>query len=35
MSRHTVKSRAMATYHKRSVASRNGAVERAGEVGLL
>ena len=35
LSRHTVKSHAMAIYHKLSVTSRNGAVERARELGLL
>jgi LuxR family maltose regulon positive regulatory protein len=35
VSRHTVKSQAMAVYRKLSVSSRNGAVERARELGLL
>ena len=35
LSRHTVKSHAMAIYHKLSVTSRNGAVERARELGLI
>ena len=35
LSRHTVKSHAMAIYRKLNVTSRNGAVERAGELGLL
>ena len=35
VSRHTVKSHVMAVYRKLSVNSRNGAVERAGELGLL
>lgn len=35
LSRHTVKSHAMAIYHKLSVTSRNDAVERAGALGLL
>jgi LuxR family maltose regulon positive regulatory protein len=35
LSRHTVKSQAMATYRKLNVTSRNGAVERARELGLL
>ena len=35
LSRHTVKSHAMAIYHKLSVTSRNDAVERAGELRLL
>ena len=35
VSRHTVKSHAMAVYRKLNVNSRNGAVERAGELGLL
>ena len=35
LSRHTVKSHAMAIYHKLSVTSRNDAVERARELGLL
>ena len=35
VSRHTVKSHAVAVYRKLSVSSRNGAVERAGELGLL
>jgi LuxR family maltose regulon positive regulatory protein len=35
ISRHTVKSQAMAIYRKLNVTSRNGAVERAGELGLL
>jgi LuxR family maltose regulon positive regulatory protein len=35
LSRHTVKSHAMAIYHKLGVTSRNGAVERARELGLL
>jgi LuxR family transcriptional regulator, maltose regulon positive regulatory protein len=35
LSRHTVKSHAMAIYRKLSVTSRNAAVERAGELGLL
>jgi LuxR family maltose regulon positive regulatory protein len=35
VSRHTVKSQAMAIYRKLSVSSRNGAVERARELGLL
>ena len=34
LSRHTVKSHAMAVYRKLNVTSRNGAVERAGELGL-
>ncbi len=35
VSRHTVKSHAMAIYRKLDVTSRNGAVERASEFGLL
>ncbi|HEX5859399.1 MAG TPA: LuxR C-terminal-related transcriptional regulator [Microbacterium sp.] len=35
LSRHTVKSHAMAIYRKLNVASRNAAVERARELGLL
>jgi LuxR family maltose regulon positive regulatory protein len=35
ISRHTVKSQAMAIYRKLNVTSRNGAVERARELGLL
>ena len=35
LSRHTVKSHAMAIYRKLSVTSRNDAVERAGALGLL
>ena len=35
LSRHTVKSHAMAIYHKLNVTSRNDAVERAGALGLL
>ena len=35
LSRHTVKSHAMAIYRKLSVSSRNAAVERARELGLL
>jgi LuxR family maltose regulon positive regulatory protein len=35
LSRHTVKSHAMAIYHKLSVNSRNDAVERARELALL
>ncbi len=35
ISRHTVKSHAMAVYRKLNVTSRNEAVERAGELGLL
>ena len=35
VSRHTVKSQAMAVYRKLNVNSRNGAVERAGDLGLL
>ena len=35
LSRHTIKSHAMAIYHKLSVTSRNGAVERARELGLI
>ena len=35
LSRHTVKSHAMAIYHKLSVTSRNDAVERARDLGLL
>ena len=35
LSRHTVKSHAMAIYHKLSVTSRTDAVERAGALGLL
>ena len=35
LSRHTVKSHAMAIYHKLSVTSRNDAVERASMLGLL
>jgi LuxR family maltose regulon positive regulatory protein len=35
VSRHTVKSHAMAIYPKLKVTSRNGAVERVGELGLL
>ena len=35
LSRHTVKSHAMAIYRKLNVTSRNGAVERARELGLL
>jgi LuxR family maltose regulon positive regulatory protein len=35
ISRHTVKSQAMANYRKLNVTSRNGAVERARELGLL
>ena len=35
LSRHTVKSHAMAIYHKLSVTSRHDAVERAGALGLL
>lgn len=35
LSRHTVKSQAMAIYRKLNVTSRNGAVERARELGLL
>jgi LuxR family transcriptional regulator, maltose regulon positive regulatory protein len=35
ISRHTVKSQAMANYRKLGVTSRNGAVERARELGLL
>ena len=35
VSRHTVKSHAMAVYRKLNVNSRNGAVERAGDLGLL
>ena len=35
ISRHTVKSQATAIYRKLSVTSRTGAVERAGELGLL
>ena len=35
LSRHTVKSHAMAIYRKLSVSSRNAAVERAGALGLL
>jgi LuxR family transcriptional regulator, maltose regulon positive regulatory protein len=35
ISRHTVKSQAMANYRKLNVSSRNGAVERARELGLL
>jgi LuxR family transcriptional regulator, maltose regulon positive regulatory protein len=35
ISRHTVKSQAIANYRKLNVTSRNGAVERARELGLL
>jgi LuxR family transcriptional regulator, maltose regulon positive regulatory protein len=35
ISRHTVKSQAMAIYRKLNVSSRNGAVERARELGLI
>ena len=35
LSRHTVKSHAMAVYRKLGVTSRNAAVGRAGELGLL
>jgi ATP/maltotriose-dependent transcriptional regulator MalT len=35
LSRHTVKLQAMANYRKLNVTSRNGAVERARELGLL
>ena len=35
VSRHTVKSHAMAVYRKLNVSSRNAAVERARELGLL
>jgi LuxR family maltose regulon positive regulatory protein len=35
LSRHTVKSHAMAIYRKLSVTSRTGAVERAGALGLI
>jgi LuxR family maltose regulon positive regulatory protein len=35
VSRYTIKSHAMAVYRKLNVTSRNGAVERAGELGLL
>jgi LuxR family maltose regulon positive regulatory protein len=35
VSRHTVKSHAVAVYRKLNVSSRNGAVERARELGLL
>lgn len=35
LSRHTIKSHAMAIYHKLSVTSRNDAVERARDLGLL
>ena len=35
LSRHTVKSHAMAIYRKLSVSSRNAAVERSRELGLL
>ena len=35
ISRHTVKSQAMANYRKLNVSSRGGAVERARELGLL
>src|SRR6185436_20874360 len=35
LSRHTVKSHAMAIYHKLGVTSRSSAVERARELGLL
>ena len=35
LSRHTVKSHAMAIYRKLNVTSRNTAVERARELGLL
>ena len=35
LSRHTVKSHAMAIYRKLNVSSRNAAVERARELGLL
>ena len=35
LSRHTIKSHAMAIYHKLSVTSRTDAVERAGALGLL
>ena len=35
LSRHTIKSHAMAIYHKLSVTSRSDAVERAGALGLL
>ena len=35
VSRHTVKSHAMAVYRKLNVTSRNAAVERARELGLL
>jgi len=35
ISRHTVKSQAMANYRKLNVSSRGGAVDRARELGLL
>ena len=35
LSRHTIKSHAMAIYHKLSVTSRTDAVERASALGLL
>ena len=35
LSRHTVKSHAMAIYRKLNVASRNAAVDRARELALL
>jgi LuxR family maltose regulon positive regulatory protein len=35
LSRHTVKSHAMAIYRKLNVSSRSSAVERAGQLGLL
>ena len=35
VSPHTVKSQAMAVYRKLNVTSRSGAVERAGDLGLL
>ena len=35
LSRHTIKSHAMAIYRKLSVTSRTDAVERAGALGLL
>ena len=35
VSQHTVKSQAMAVYRKLNVTSRNGAVERAQDLGLL
>ena len=35
VSRHTVKSHAVAVYRKLNVSSRTGAVERARELGLL